>query len=779
MWKSRDLFAPQIPSDAGSAAVMSTVLLLLCLFGLGLCSVKTLWPLPTTVQVGGQEVLVSNFTCLQTNVQSDVIAEACDRYNRWIFPVAATNFKLLDSSNAIGQVAINVQSNDFNLQLGIDESYSLAITTSGVKINAGTIYGALHALETLSQCIDYDPARHVYAAQTVTINDSPRYPWRGLLVDTARHFLPLSFLKSHMVEALAMNKLNTMHWHIVDAQSWDIADLVEYARRRGVRVVPEIDVPGHSYAIGQGYPDLVAHCPSYEANVNNIPVDPTKNATYEMLRAVIGGLVAVCPDKTFHTGGDELVRGCWSQDATIMKWCSDHGIASTNALEGYFEQNLQRMLHGEMGRTMVVWEEPWLEKSSGRTSRCGRDNPSSNLGAPKFLFSLISIFFAHLRHPHPRQAVTLDQGVIVEAWRSIDVLHQIVASGHPGILEPPACRTPHLQNPHAEPPPAEPPPAEPRLQNPRLQNPRLQNPRLQNPACRTPRHHHPTPAFPTSPNRGVFTSQLVRYVTICNNFHDFKEATQSSPHAWSREGIPFGSWHEPGTRSFAVAGKQTNSGPGSSEAGSVALSVARRTEVGSTCSIRSGRHRSPPKPPSEERLGPAEDVSQDRLSQVKDASRLVALCDEALRQTEHAEPEASPETPIDPTICPVYIVPRSPPPTLIPDVNALTHLHASLCVKDFYAADPEVGSSGRVPEANANLILGGEACMWAEQVDEASFDERVWPRAGATAERLWSPVAATSDLKAAAPRLDMMSCRMKRRGIHSGPIIPGTYCPVY
>ncbi|KAJ4457813.1 putative Beta-hexosaminidase subunit A1 [Paratrimastix pyriformis] len=518
---------------------MRSALLLLGLFGLGLCSVKTLWPLPTTVQVGGQEVLVSNFTCLQTNVQSDVIAEACDRYNRWIFPVAATNFKLLDSSNAIGQVAINVQSNDFDLQLGIDESYSLAITTSGVKINAGTIYGALHALETLSQCIDYDPARHVYAAQTVTINDSPRYPWRGLLVDTARHFLPLSFLKSHVVEALAMNKMNTLHLHIVDAQSWplvvpqypllsgrgayapeatytakDIADLVEYARRRGVRVVPEIDVPGHSYAIGQGYPDLVAHCPSYEANVNNIPVDPTKNATYEMLRAVIGGLVAVCPDKTFHTGGDELVRGCWSQDASIMKWCSDHGIASTNALEGYFEQNLQRMLHGEMGRTMVVWEEPWLEK-----------------------------------------AVTLDQGVIVEAWRSIDVLHQIVASGHPGILAAP--------------------------------------------------------------------------------------------------------WY---------LDKQ------------------------------------------------------------------------------------------------------------IPSQSQATHYEFMDTWQDFYTADPGVGSEGPVPEANANLILGGEACMWAEQ---ASFDERVWPRSGATAERLWSPAAATSDLKAAAPRLDMMSCRMKRRGIHSGPIVAGTYCPVY
>ncbi|KAJ4459329.1 putative protein TIF31 [Paratrimastix pyriformis] len=157
----------------------------------------------------------------------------------------------------------------------------------------------------------------------------------------------------------------------------------------------------------------------------------------------------------------------------------------------------------------------------------------------------------------------------------------------------------------------------------------------------------------TAPNRGVFTSQLVRYVTICNNFHDFKEATQKLTTRMVERGHSIRLMARAWNTFIRCRWEANQLGAGKLRGWFRCLCrwlVAQRSEA----RVPYGAEDTgpPPKPPSEERLGPAEDVSQDRLSQVKDASRLVALCDEALRQTEHAEPEASPETPIDPTICP-------------------------------------------------------------------------------------------------------------------------------
>jgi N-acetyl-beta-hexosaminidase len=173
----------------------------------------------------------------------------------------------------------------FSAQLETDESYTLDIPASAngqISITAPTVYGAMHALETLSQLVTYDFDTEGYAVAAVpwSIADAPRFPHRGLMVDTARHFETLSAIRG-MIDSLPYSKINVLHWHMSDSQSFpmeskthprlwkgafsdqerytqaDIASVVEYARLRGVRVMVEFDMPGHAGSWCKGYPEVI------------------------------------------------------------------------------------------------------------------------------------------------------------------------------------------------------------------------------------------------------------------------------------------------------------------------------------------------------------------------------------------------------------------------------------------------------------------------------------------------------------------------------------------
>ena len=176
-------------------------------------------------------------------------------------------------------------------QLEADESYSLRVGAAGgaANLTAPSLWGALYGLETFTQLVAFDVAaeRHVLRNATVAIDDAPRFAWRGLMVDTANHFLPMPLLLQ-TVDTMAMNRMNVLHLHIVDSYSFpfasaalpllaakgawapdkvytpaDLQALVAHARTRGVRVVPELDMPGHAYSWGLGYPELTSPtCPA-------------------------------------------------------------------------------------------------------------------------------------------------------------------------------------------------------------------------------------------------------------------------------------------------------------------------------------------------------------------------------------------------------------------------------------------------------------------------------------------------------------------------------------
>lgn len=235
----------------------------------------------------------------------------------------------------------------------------------------------------------------------MTINDAPRYPWRGLLVDTGRHFISMPKMKE-IVDTMAAVKMNVLHWHIVDAESFPyvseqypelqytstyhpyasysrdaITNLIQYARDRGVRILPEFDTPGHTASIGQTYPELISDC--YDWLVadegadlrwpmfNSVSLDVTKDATKNFAKNIINEMTQIFPDKYFHIGGDEVNQGCWNAVPSILTWMQQNGFATQHAvtkawtydftgLQGSWAIFIQQVTAANK-RSAVVWEE--------------------------------------------------------------------------------------------------------------------------------------------------------------------------------------------------------------------------------------------------------------------------------------------------------------------------------------------------------------------------------------------------------------------------------------
>jgi len=337
-------------------------------------------PYPNTVQMGsGNSVVLcpSQFT-VSSNSQSTVFGVALKRYETLYFPFG--NGSSSSSSCSAIEVTVTVSSDDESLFLGVDESYNLLTNGQSNTITANTIYGAMRAIETLKQLITYNVNTQTYSLVQVKIYDEPRYPWRGFMVDTARHYLPKNAI-FHIIDALGYNKLNTLHLHLVDAQSFpiesntypaltnasfgpgatfshqDLSEIVAYAQTYGIRVVPEFDIPGHSASWGVGYPELVATCPAYAANINNIPLDVSNINTYTFLQNFFNEIAPIFPDQYFHTGGDEVVTGCWAQDPNIQQWMNKMDFSTTDALT-YFEHQLDNIV-ATLNKTKIIWNDPF------------------------------------------------------------------------------------------------------------------------------------------------------------------------------------------------------------------------------------------------------------------------------------------------------------------------------------------------------------------------------------------------------------------------------------
>ena len=274
-------------------------------------------------------------------------------------------------------------------ELGEDESYTLEIISAGAKLNAPTTLGTMHGLQTFLQLVEDTSGG--FAVPALSIQDSPRFPWRGLMIDSGRHFMPLELVKREL-DGMEAVKLNVLHWHLSENQGFrveskkfpklqemgsdgmyytqaEITELIAYAADRGIRVVPEFDMPGHSTAWFVGYPDLASAPGPYQIErkwgVFDPAMDPTRDSTYKFLDTFIGEMAKLFPDQYFHIGGDEVNGKQWDANPKIQEFMKSHDIKNNEDLQAYFNQHIQKIV-SKHGKTMLGWDEilrPDLPKS--------------------------------------------------------------------------------------------------------------------------------------------------------------------------------------------------------------------------------------------------------------------------------------------------------------------------------------------------------------------------------------------------------------------------------
>lgn len=345
--------------------------------------VDNLMPQPTSIETSsGDYVLSSQFRAVATRFDNPRLDAAIHRTIEQLR--GKTGLPLLPQTSPAGTPApltIEVQGPGEVVQsIDENETYTLSVTPTGVHIEAATVVGAMHGLETLVQLVQSSESGYILPA--VSIRDSPRFPWRGLMIDCGRHFEPMSVLK-RTIDGMAAVKLNVFHWHLTEDQGFriqsklyprltalgsnglfytqqDARDLVSYARARGIRVVPEFEMPGHSTAWQVAYPKLASGTPPTgirrEFGVSPFALDPTREETYQFIARFLGEMATIFPDPYMHIGGDETPAPDWKTNPRILAFMQAHHLKDSAALQAYFNTRVLKILTG-LHKHMVGWDE--------------------------------------------------------------------------------------------------------------------------------------------------------------------------------------------------------------------------------------------------------------------------------------------------------------------------------------------------------------------------------------------------------------------------------------
>ncbi|MDQ2747408.1 MAG: beta-N-acetylhexosaminidase [Acidobacteriota bacterium] len=286
-----------------------------------------------------------------------------------------------DSNGATLLVETNSTGNPIP-RLGDDESYTLEINNDQAKIAAPNTVGAMRGLETFLQLLDSDKDGFYFPAAAIA--DQPRFAWRGLMIDSARHFMPLEVLRRNL-DAMAAVKLNVLHWHLTDDQGFrvetkkfpelyskgsdgnfytqtEIREIINYAAERGIRVVPEFDMPGHATAWLVSHPEIGSGVAGQTYKIERQPgifdptLDPTNEQTYQILEGFFKEMSALFPDNYLHIGGDENEGKQWAANQKIQAFMKDKGLKNQDDLQQYFNRRILKFLEQD-GKIMMGWDE--------------------------------------------------------------------------------------------------------------------------------------------------------------------------------------------------------------------------------------------------------------------------------------------------------------------------------------------------------------------------------------------------------------------------------------
>ena len=350
----------------------------------------SLMPLPVKIETSTGALPIDGKFTVAGDPRLDIaLARFIDRISRQT-GIFITARKPVKDAEATLHVSYSSRAANAYPVLGEDESYTLDITANGASIKAVTVDGAMHGLETFAQAIQ--PGPDGFRAPAMHVEDHPRFAWRGLMMDVSRHFMPVETVERNL-DAMAAVKLNVLHWHLSDDQGFrvesrlhprlqlmgsdglyytqaQIRSVIAYARDRGIRIVPEFDIPGHSASWLPGYPALASGKGPFDIlrnfGISLAVLDPTRETTYTFLDSFIGEMAGLFPDKYFHIGGDEVNPRQWNESPRIQAFEKAHGIKNAHDLQVYFNKRILRIVT-KHGKVMIGWDEilhPDLPKST-------------------------------------------------------------------------------------------------------------------------------------------------------------------------------------------------------------------------------------------------------------------------------------------------------------------------------------------------------------------------------------------------------------------------------
>ncbi|WP_202304148.1 beta-N-acetylhexosaminidase [Dryocola clanedunensis] len=370
------------------------------------------WPQQVSRPAAEGSLVLDNSVSIK--ISGDKLDGATERWRKRITQQAGWQLQPAQANPGKPTINIHIKNAVDPLpKLGSDESYTLSVTADGVQLTANTRFGAMRGMETLLQLIQNGPQNT--SIPFVAIKDVPRFPWRGVLLDSARHFIPVKDILRQL-DGMAAAKFNVLHWHLTDDQGWRFAsakypklqqlasdgdfytqaqmkEVVRYATKLGIRVVPEMDMPGHASAIAVAYPELMSAPGPYEMErhwgVLKPLLNPANEAVYKFADTMVGELTAIFPDAYLHIGGDEVDDTQWQESKPIQAFMKQQKIADTHALQTYFNQRLEKILE-KHHRQMMGWDE--------------------------------------IYHPD------LPKSILIQSWQGQDALGAVAANGYKGIL---------------------------------------------------------------------------------------------------------------------------------------------------------------------------------------------------------------------------------------------------------------------------------------------------------------------------------------------------------
>ena len=335
-------------------------------------------PLPASLKIYNGDIdLREGINISFINVQNDYLNKAANRFVNdleSIYGIPADENGVSLEINCSEELESNIP------EFGNDELYSLEIENK-IILTANTQFGINHGLETILQLVKQN--EEGVTISKLKVEDEPRFPWRGVMLDVCRHWMPKEVLL-RTIDAMAAVKMNVFHIHLSEDQGFrveskvfpklheigsngkyytqdDIREIVTYAAERGIRVVPEFDVPGHSKSWQIAYPELstVSGHLSFANESGELfspPMDPTKEEVYVFLDKFIAEMITLFPDAYFHIGGDEVEPKYWNESESIQSFMKAKGIKDEHGLQAYFNLRIYDLVK-KHGKTMLGWEE--------------------------------------------------------------------------------------------------------------------------------------------------------------------------------------------------------------------------------------------------------------------------------------------------------------------------------------------------------------------------------------------------------------------------------------